>query len=240
MYAAVDEVPAGTKTADISVTEVHDNYLAKGLRLPEWFSRPAVAEILNETNPPKFRQGITLWFTGLSGSGKSTIAHATIERLAEFGRNCSLLDGDEIRTHLSKGLGFSKEDRDTNIRRVGYVAGLIAQHGGTTLCSVVSPYKAIRDEARKLSNGNFVEIYCNTPIGVCEQRDVKGMYSKARAAVAAGKPMGFTGVDDPYEPPTDPEVTLDTSALSVQECVDRIIDKILELGYILPHGDIAV
>ena len=147
---------------------------------------------------------MTIWFTGLSGSGKSTVAHATIERLAEFGRNCSLLDGDEIRTHLSKGLGFSKEDRDTNIRRVGYVAGLIAQHGGTTLCSVISPYRAIRDEARKMSKGNFVEVYCSTPIDVCEQRDVKGMYAKARAAVADGKPMGFTGVDDPYEPPLEP------------------------------------
>ncbi len=240
MYMAVDEVPAGTKTADISGTEVRDNYLAKGLPLPEWFSRPAVAEILNETSPPKFRQGITLWFTGLSGSGKSTIAHATIERLAEFGRNCSLLDGDEIRTHLSKGLGFSKEDRDANIRRVGYVAGLIAQHGGTTLCSVISPYRVIRDEARKMSGGNFVEVYCSTPIDVCEKRDVKGMYSKARAAVADGKPMGFTGVDDPYEVPANPEVTLDTSTLSVQECVDHIIDKLLEMGYILPHGHIAV
>jgi sulfate adenylyltransferase len=238
-YAPVDEVPAGVKTADISGTEVRDKYLAKGLQLPEWFSRPAVAEILNEANPPRFRQGITLWFTGLSGSGKSTIAHATIERMAEFGRNCSLLDGDEIRTHLSKGLGFSKEDRDTNIRRVGYVAGLLAQHGGTTLCSVISPYRAIRDEARKMSKGNFVEIYCSTPIDVCEQRDVKGMYSKARAALADGKPMGFTGVDDPYEPPPAPEVLLDTSQLSVQQCVDRIIDKLLELGYVLPHGHVV-
>ena len=203
-YSPVDEVPAGAKTADISGTEVREKYLAKGLQLPEWFSRPAVAEILNETNPPKFRQGLTIWFTGLSGSGKSTVAHALIERLAEFGRNCSLLDGDEIRTHLSKGLGFSKEDRDTNIRRVGYVAGLVAQHGGTTLCSVISPYRAIRDEARKMSKGNFVEVYCDTPIEVCEQRDVKGMYAKARAAVAEGKPMGFTGVDDPYEPPLEP------------------------------------
>ena len=126
-YCPVDEVPPGAKTADISGTEVREKYLARGLQLPEWFSRPAVAEILNETSPPRFRQGLTIWFTGLSGSGKSTIAHALIERLAEFGRNCSLLDGDEIRTHLSKGLGFSKEDRDTNIRRVGYVARLISQ-----------------------------------------------------------------------------------------------------------------
>jgi sulfate adenylyltransferase len=238
-YAPVDEVPAGTKTADISGTQVRDDYLAKGLQLPEWFSRPAVAEILNETNPPRFRQGLTLWFTGLSGSGKSTIANALIERLAEFGRNSSLLDGDEIRTHLSKGLGFSKEDRDTNIRRVGYVAGMVNQHGGTVLCSVISPYKAIRDEARAMSKGNFVEVYCETPIEVCEQRDVKGMYAKARAAVAAGKPMGFTGVDDPYEPPVNPEVTLHTGNQSVAECVDTIIEKLLALGYVLPHGHIS-
>lgn len=238
-YSPVDEVPAGAKTADISGTQVRDNYLAKGLQLPEWFSRPAVAEILNETSPPKFRQGLTIWFTGLSGSGKSTVAHALIERLAEFGRNCSLLDGDEIRTHLSKGLGFSKEDRDTNIRRVGYVAGMVAQHGGTTLCSVISPYRAIRDEARKMSKGNFVEVYCCTPVEVCEQRDVKGMYAKARAAVAEGKPMGFTGVDDPYEAPTNPEVTIDTGSLSVQKCVDTIVAKLLDLGYVLPHGHIA-
>jgi sulfate adenylyltransferase len=238
-YSPVDELPAGAKTADISGTDVRDKYLAKGRLLPEWFSRPAVAEILKQANPPRFRQGITLWFTGLSGAGKSTIAYATIERLAEFGRNCSLLDGDEIRTHLSKGLGFSKEDRDANIRRVGYVAGLIAQHGGTTVCSVISPYRVIRDEARKMAKGNFVEIYCSTPIDVCEQRDVKGMYAKARAAVADGKPMGFTGIDDPYEPPLNPEVTLNTSALSVQGCVDHIIDKLLEMGYILPHRHIV-
>jgi len=119
------------------------------------------------------------------------------------------------------------------------VAGLIDQHGGTSLCAVISPYRAIRDEARRMSKGTFVEIYCCTPIEVCEQRDVKGMYAKARAAVASGKPMGFTGVDDPYEPPLSPEVTLDTGALSVQQCVDRIIDKLLEIGYILPHGHIV-
>jgi sulfate adenylyltransferase len=238
-YAPVDEVSPGTKTADISGTQVRDDYLAKGLQLPEWFSRPAVAEILNETNPPRFRQGLTIWFTGLSGSGKSTVAQALVERLAEYGRNCSFLDGDEIRTHLSKGLGFSKEDRDTNIRRVGYVAGLINKHGGTTLCSVISPYRAVRDEARAMSKGNFVEVFCDTPLEVCEQRDVKGLYAKAKAAVAEGKPMGFTGVDDPYEPPLKPEVTLDTSRLSVEQCVDTIVEKLLELGYILPHGHIA-
>ena len=238
-YAPVDEVPKGTKTADISGTQVRDDYLAKGLPLPEWFSRPAVAAILNETSPPKFRQGLTIWFTGLSGSGKSTIAHALVERLAEFGRNVSQLDGDEIRTHLSKGLGFSKEDRDTNINRVGYVAGLVAQHGGTTLCAVISPYRGPRDNARKASKGNFVEVYCDAPIAECEKRDAKGLYAKARAAVAEGKGMGFTGVDDPYEAPLNPEVRIDTSKLNVKQCADAIIDKLLELGYILPHGHIA-
>jgi sulfate adenylyltransferase len=238
-YCPVDAVPPGARTADISGTQVRDDYLAKGRPLPEWFSRPAVAEILREANPPKFHQGLTIWFTGLSGSGKSTVAHALVERLAEFGRNVSMLDGDEIRTHLSKGLGFSKEDRDTNIRRVGYVAGLVAQHGGTTLCAVISPYRETRDDARRMSKGNFVEVYCDTPIEVCERRDVKGLYAKARKAVADGKPMGFTGVDDPYEPPANPEVTIDTGALSVQECVDRIIDKLIALGYVLPHGHIA-
>jgi sulfate adenylyltransferase len=239
-YAPIDEVAKGIKTADISGTQVRDDYLAKGLPLPEWFSRPAVAAILNETSPPKFRQGMTIWFTGLSGSGKSTIAHALVERLAEFGRNVSQLDGDEIRTHLSKGLGFSKEDRDTNINRVGYVAGLVAQHGGTTLCAVISPYRGPRDNARKSSKGNFVEIYCDTPIEDCEKRDVKGLYAKARAALAEGKGMGFTGVDDPYEAPLNPEVTIDTSKLNVKECADVIIEKLLELGYILPHGHVAV
>jgi sulfate adenylyltransferase len=238
-YEAVDAVPEGVKTSTISGTQVRDDYLAKGKPLPEWFSRPAVAEILREANPPKFLQGLTIWFTGLSGSGKSTVAHALVERLAEFGRNVSTLDGDEIRTHLSKGLGFSKEDRDTNIRRVGYVAGLVAQHGGTILCSVISPYRQTRDEARAQSKGNFVEVFCDTPLDVCETRDVKGLYAKARAAVAEGKGMGFTGIDDPYEPPLNPEVTIDTSKLSVEECADRIVQKLLELGYILPHGHIA-
>ena len=235
-YEAVDAVKPGTKTADISGTQVRDDYLAKGKPLPEWFSRPAVAAILGETNPPKFKQGLTIWFTGLSGSGKSTVAHALVERLAEFGRNVSILDGDEIRTHLSKGLGFSKEDRDANINRVGYVAGLISQHGGTTLAAVISPYIATRDNARKSSNGNFVEVYCDTPIEVCESRDVKGLYAKARA----GEIKGFTGVDDPYEAPLHPEVTINTGKLSVAESADKIIAKLLELGYITENAPTVV
>jgi sulfate adenylyltransferase len=235
-YAAADEVPAGASTASLTSEQAREEYLARGLPLPAWYTRPAVAEILREANPPRTAQGLTIWFTGLSGSGKSTVAHGLVERLAEFGRNVSTLDGDEIRTHLSKGLGFSREDRDTNVRRVGYVAGLVSRHGGTILCSVISPYRAVREEAREMSRGNFVEVYCETPIEVCEQRDVKGLYAKARAAVAEGKGLGFTGIDDPYEPPAQAEVTLDTSRQPVAECVDRIIEKLLELGYIRPHG----
>ncbi len=235
-YEAVDAVPPGVRTLELSDGRASEDYLAAGRRLPDWFARPAVADILGEAHPPRPRQGLTVWFTGLSGSGKSTVAQALLERLAEYGRNASFLDGDEIRTHLSKGLGFSREDRDVNIRRVGYVAGLVARHGGTTLCSVISPYKSVRDEARAASGGNFVEVYCSTPVEVCEARDVKGFYAKARAAVEAGRPMGFTGVDDPYEAPEAAEVTLDTSRVGVAECVDVIVAKLLALGYIPPQG----
>lgn len=231
-YLPREDITAGAITAEITEVQAKEDYLAQGIPLPAWFARPEVSEILAETCPPKHKQGLTIWFTGLSGSGKSTIAHALVERLAEFGRNVSFLDGDEIRTHLSKGLGFSKEDRDTNINRVGYVAGLIAAQGGTTICSVVSPYRASRENARKLSKGNFVEIFCDTPIDVCETRDVKGLYAKARAAVADGKGMSFTGIDDPYEPPINPEVTLDTSRHGVAECVEMIVARLKTLGFI--------
>ncbi|WP_148597249.1 adenylyl-sulfate kinase [Aquisphaera giovannonii] len=234
-YCPAGEVPRGAATVDMASSGMLEGRPDLRRELPDWSVRPAVAEILAQASPPKDRQGLTVWFTGLSGSGKSTVAHALVERLAEHGRRCALLDGDEIRTHLSRGLTFSKEDRDINIRRVGYVAGLVCQAGGTTLCSVISPYRAIRDEAREASRGNFVEVYCSTPIEVCELRDVKGMYAKARAAVAASRPLGFTGVDDPYEPPVDPEVSLDTSRQSVEECVEAIVRKLLDLGYILPH-----
>ncbi len=237
-YRPIDEIPNNALTAELSESQVRDDYLSRGIPLPEWFSRPAVAAILHESNLPRFRRGLTIWFTGLSGSGKSTVASALVERLAEYGRNVSSLDGDEIRTHLSKGLGFSKEDRETNINRVGYVAGLVAQHGGTTLCSVISPFRAPRDNARKASKGNFVEVYCATPIEVCESRDVKGLYARARDAVAEGKGLGFTGVDDAYEIPLNPEVTLDTSRQSVEECVNTIIETLIGLGYILPHRPI--
>jgi sulfate adenylyltransferase len=226
------EIPAGKALIRLTEREVRENYLLKGQPVPDWFTDPSVAAILQETCPPRSRQGLTIWFTGLSGSGKSTVAHGLVERLAEFGRNVAFLDGDEIRTHLSKGLGFSKDDRDTNINRVGYVAGLVAAQGGTTICSVISPYRSTRDKAREASKGNFVEIFCDTPLAVCETRDVKGLYAKARAAVASGKGLGFTGIDDAYERPLNPEVTLDTSKSDVNSCVDTIINKLKELGYL--------
>jgi sulfate adenylyltransferase len=231
-FVLVTEVPAGVETLQLSDAEVENNYFARGMELPQWYILPELAGILAETHPARHRQGLTIWFTGLSGSGKSTVAHALVERLAEFGRNAAFLDGDEIRTHLSKGLGFSREDRDTNINRVGYVAGLVASQGGTTICSVISPFRGPRENARRASKGRFVEIYCNTPIEICESRDVKGLYARARSAMAQGNGLGFTGVDDPYEVPINPEVIIDTSVMSIVACVDTIIEKLHELGYI--------
>jgi len=175
--------------------------------------------------------GFTLWFTGLSGSGKSTLAHAVAGELTRAGRLVELLDGDVVRQHLSKGLGFSKEDRDINIRRIGFVASLITRHGGVAITAAISPYRALRDENRQLI-GRFVEVYCKCPLDVCERRDVKGLYKKAREALAAGKPMAFTGVDDPYEEPLQPEITVETDKLSEAEGVRLILDCLRALGYL--------
>lgn len=180
-------------------------------------------------------KGFTLWFTGLSGSGKSTLANEVADRLRSAGRLVDLLDGDVVRQHLSKGLSFSKEDRDTNIRRIGFVAHLVTRHGGIAITAAISPYRAIRDENRRLI-GNFVEVYAKCPLDVCEQRDIKGLYKKAREAVAAGKGMSFTGVDDPYEEPLKPEIVVDTSAVSVQEGARQIIDELKKLGYLEAAG----
>ncbi len=185
--------------------------------------------------------GVTVFLTGLSGAGKSTIADALIADLEAEGRPVTVLDGDVVRTHLSSELTFSREHRDLNITRIGWVAGEIVKHGGTVVVAAIAPYEQAREEVRALveKHGRFLLVHVSTPLEVAEQRDVKGLYAKARDALAAGKPMGFTGVDDPYEPPLKPEVTLDTSKLSVQECADTIVDKLLELGYILPHGHIV-
>lgn len=233
-YVEEKDVPKGAKTANISGTQVRDDYLAKGKLLPEWFTRPETAEILREMYPPRHKQGFGIWFTGLSGSGKSATTQVLTTLLLERGRETAILDGDVVRTHLSKGLGFSKEDRDTNIIRIGFVAGEIVHAGGAVICAAISPYRATREEARKMVGENFIEVYMDTPVEVCEERDVKGLYAKARQAMVDGKPMGFTGVDDPYEPPINPEITLKGFG-STPEDNARIIIKYLEdQGYILP------
>jgi adenylylsulfate kinase len=173
--------------------------------------------------------GFTLWFTGLSGSGKSTLAKRVEEILLERGMKVEVLDGDVVRTNLSKGLGFSKEDRDTNIRRIGFVCNLLTRNDVVAIGSAISPYRSIRDENRKLI-GNFVEVYCNCEMDVLQGRDVKGLYKKA----LAGEIKGFTGVDDPYEPPDNPEVMVETDKEGVDESVNKIIRTLELMGYIPP------
>jgi sulfate adenylyltransferase len=228
-YVPADQVPAGAKVSSISGTQVREDYLAKGKLLPDWFTRKETAEILAEVHPPKHKQGLCLWFTGLSGCGKSTIASALIPMLMEHGRQATVLDGDVVRTHLSKGLGFSKEDRDTNILRIGFVAGEIARHNGTVICAAISPYRSTRNEARKMAGEDrFIEIWVNTPLEVCEQRDIKGLYAKARR----GEIKGFTGIDDPYEEPQNAEIVLDTVDTTPDENARAIVDYLQKRGFI--------
>ena len=222
-YEEVTALPVGARTASISGTQVREEYLGQGRPLPAWFTRPEVAEILAESYPPKHRQGVCVWFTGLSGSGKSTTAEVLTDLLMEHGRQVTVLDGDVVRTHLSKGLGFSKEDRDTNILRIGFVASEIVRHGGVAICAAVSPYRATRNEVRTMVGpGRFVEVFVDTPLEVCEQRDSKGMYAKARR----GEITGFTGIDDPYEAPENSEITLDTVGNSVRHNARLILSHL--------------
>lgn len=163
--------------------------------------------------------GKTVWLTGLPSAGKTTIARAVEKRLLDEGHKVEVLDGDVVRTHLTKGLGFSREDRDENVRRIGFVADLLSRNGVIVLASVISPYRSVRDELRELHQGRFVEVHVSTPVEVCSQRDVKGLYAKQRA----GEITGLTGVDDPYEPPLAAEVTIPTQDLTVDEAVERIL-----------------
>lgn len=173
--------------------------------------------------------GVTLWLTGLSGSGKTTIAKEIARQLKL--RDCSVevLDGDIVRTHLSKGLGFSKEDRDTNVRRIGFVADLLSRNGIVAITAVISPYRAVRNEIRMMTK-NFIEVYVNAPLEVCEDRDVKGLYAMARA----GEIRGFTGIDDPYEEPIDPEIVCNTAQESLQESVAKVIAELERLDFVSP------
>ncbi|MFC2100805.1 bifunctional sulfate adenylyltransferase/adenylylsulfate kinase [Bacteroidota bacterium] len=229
-YKAVDELKEGAETKNISGTQLRD-MLASGGNIPEWFTYPDVVEELRKTHPPKSKMGFTVFFTGLSGSGKSTIANALLVKLMEKGgRNVTLLDGDVVRLNLSKGLGFSKEDRDANIARIGYVASEITKNGGAAICAPIAPYESIRKLNRDLisSMGAYIEVHISTPIDICEQRDTKGLYAKARQGIL----KGFTGVDDPYEVPENPEIRIDTTVISVEESVDMIMGYLEKEGYI--------
>jgi len=235
-YEEVHRVPEGAAVVSISGTQIRQDYLAMGTSLPEWFTRPETATILAEVSPPLHRQGFCVWFTGLSGAGKSTIANILTVMLLERGRQVTVLDGDVVRTHLSKGLGFSKEDRDTNIRRIGFVAAEIVRHNGIALCAAVSPYHASRNECRNMVGADrFCLVYVNTPIEVCEQRDTKGMYAKARE----GKLRGFTGVDDPYEAPDGPEIIVTTTDCTPEENAQKVLQHLSRRGFVLDGADAA-
>ena len=173
-------------------------------------------------------RGCVIWFTGLSGSGKTTIAHMLEDKLIEAGVPIELLDGDVVRENLSKGLGFSEEDRNTNIRRIAFVAHLLQRNGTFVITAAISPYRAIREEARLMIK-DFVEVYADAPLEVCEERDVKGLYKKARA----GEIKGFTGIDDPYEPPSGAEVVAKTGEQTVEESCQQIIDKLIEMKFLV-------
>ncbi|MCZ6476521.1 MAG: bifunctional sulfate adenylyltransferase/adenylylsulfate kinase, partial [Gammaproteobacteria bacterium] len=229
-YQPQDEVAEGTEILQISGTELRRR-LREGLEIPEWFSFPEVIAELRKTHPPRYRQGFTVFFTGLSGSGKSTIANALMVKLLELGgRQITLLDGDIVRKNLSSELGFSKEHRDLNILRIGYVASEITKNGGIALCAPIAPYSATRRLVRDLIEplGGFLEVHVATPLEVCESRDRKGLYAKARAGLI----KGFTGIDDPYEDPDDPEMRIDTTDLTPDLAAHRILIKLESMGFI--------
>lgn len=228
-YEEVSKIPARAATLSLSGTQVRETYLNQGSKLPSWFTRPEVAEILAEAYPARHHQGVCIWLTGLSGAGKSTTAEILTVLLLEHGRQVTLLDGDVVRTHLSKGLGFSKEDRDVNIRRIGFVSSEIVRHGGVVICAAVSPYRATRNDVRNVvGKDRFVEVFVDTPLEVCEQRDTKGMYTKARR----GEIKGFTGIDDPYEPPQHAEITLDTVRRAPEENARLILKYLTQQGFV--------
>ena len=229
-YEPRDEVEPGQTILDISGTELRRR-LREGLDIPDWFSFPTVVQELRRTSPPRSRQGLTIFFTGLSGSGKSTIANALMVKLMEMGgRPVTLLDGDLVRKHLSSELGFSKEHRDINIRRIGYVASEITKNGGVAICAPIAPYAATRRAVREEIEafGAFVEVHVATSLEECERRDRKGLYKLARE----GKIKEFTGISDPYDVPENPEVRLDTESYDVDYCAQQVILKLENMGLI--------
>jgi len=234
-YQPVDQVAEGTRTLSISGTELRER-LQDGREIPEWFTFPAVAEELRRTHPPRSKQGFTVFFTGLSGSGKSTIANVLRVKLLEMGgRPVTLLDGDLVRKHLSSELGFSKEHRDLNIQRIGYVASEITKNGGIAICAPIAPYDEVRKGVRGMIEplGGFTLVHVDTPLEVCEQRDRKGLYAKARAGII----KEFTGISDPYEAPEDAELVLDTTELTPDQAAQRVILHLEHEGFIEARRD---
>jgi sulfate adenylyltransferase len=234
-YQPVDELAEGVRTLSISGTELRDR-LADGREIPDWFTYPEVARELRRTHPPRSKQGFTVFFTGLSGSGKSTIANALLVKLLELGgRPVTLLDGDIVRKNLSSELGFSKEHRDLNILRIGYVASEITKNGGIAICAPIAPYDHTRQEVRKAvqAAGGYSLVHISTPVEVCETRDRKGLYAKARAGII----KEFTGISDPYEEPTNAEVTIDTTDISPEEAANAIVLHLESQGYIEGNGN---
>ncbi len=232
-YAPVDEVAEGTRTLNLSGTELRSR-LATGKDVPEWFTFPDVAAELRRSHPPRSRQGFTVFFTGLSGSGKSTIANVLLVKFLEMGgRPVTLLDGDLVRKNLSKELGFSKEHRDINIRRIGYVASEITKNSGIAICAPIAPYDAVRKDVRMMVQplGGLILVHVATSIEVCEQRDRKGLYAKARAGII----KEFTGVSDPYEKPVDADLVVDEK-LTAEEAAQQIVLHLEKEGYVA--GDI--
>ncbi len=229
-YCETRAVPANKTAHTLSDDRAVDEYLAKGRPLPPWYTRGEVGDILAQAHPPMGRRGFCVWFTGLPSAGKSTISDILTVLLMERGRQATVLDGDVVRTHLSKGLGFTREDRDTNILRIGFVAAEIVRHQGVVVCAAVSPYLATREKAREMVGPDrFIEVFVDTPLAVCEQRDVKGFYAKARA----GSLRGFTGVDDPYEAPIFPDIALTTGEWTPEENAQRILRYLVERGFLV-------
>jgi sulfate adenylyltransferase len=227
-YSELSKVEKGVTFHSLSGAKVRSDYLSKGKRPPDWFMHPEIAELLRETDPSTDRRGVCLWFTGLSGSGKSTTAETLEVMLSSRGRQVTLLDGDIVRKHLSAGLGFDKAGRDANVRRIGFVASEIVKHGGVAVCAAISPYRETRDEVRKMMGKNFVEIFVATPLEICERRDPKGLYAKARNHGIEN----FTGVDDVYEPPTAAEITIETEVATAESNARSVMQFLEERGYI--------
>ncbi len=233
-YVFRSEVPEGAQVLTLSGTELRRR-LRRGEPLPDWFTYPEVVRELKRAYPPPAEQGFTIFLTGLSGAGKSTIAGVLFAKLMELGtRPVTLLDGDIVRRYLSQELGFTRKDREMNVRRVGFVAAEITKNGGIAICALIAPYRSVRREVRELVSqyGGFVEVYVATPLEVCEKRDRKGLYAKARAGLI----KHFTGIDDPYEPPEAPEVIVDTTELTPEEAAQRVLSYLAKQGY-LPAAD---